>query len=44
MHCVVTLTYGVRNLSNGEEFVSADLNDAAAVERLMPGIDCVVAS
>jgi uronate dehydrogenase len=29
-------------LANGEEFLSADLNDAAAVERLMPGIDCVV--
>ncbi|MGQ0752159.1 MAG: NAD-dependent epimerase/dehydratase family protein [Betaproteobacteria bacterium] len=32
----------VGDLSSGEDFMSADLNDAAAVARLMPGIDCVV--
>ena len=32
----------IGELSSGEEFVSADLNDAAAVARLMPGIDCVM--
>jgi uronate dehydrogenase len=32
----------IGNLSTAEEFLSAELNDPEAVERLMPGVDCVV--